>query len=343
MGKHTVTIKDVAALANVSVATVSNVIRGKDGLYSTETAQRVWDTINSCGYQPNHAARSLVLRRTNTLGIAIEEETHGVFTRNAYISGILDGFLEHALVEDYQIRIVLTKDSTINQIRSTCEDGSMDGILVIAPTLIGDFIPWLKTSHLPSVVVGSIPPDLPCPCIDVDDVQAVYRLTKLLIDNGHRNIGLIKAQPALWTSRRREQGYKMALDEAGIKWKSAWIQHGTESTLNAGRTCALDIIREAPELTAIVCANDYVALGAMESLREQKIRVCEDISIVGFDNIEAGRWSSPNLTTVSQPLHDMGRKATEMLIDQIRTGIKEAITTLYPGTLIQRQSVKKIA
>ena len=337
MRKRIATIKDVAATANVSTATVSNVLHGKDALYTPATAHAVWTAVRELGYRPNRIARSLVRRRTETLGVVVEKP-HGRLTSNTYMIALLDGFLEYAVNAGFQVKLfsMFMKDPHVAL--AQLDDGSVDGLALFAPPEDSPVLAWARTSHPPIVVAGSVPPDSQLPSIALDDREAAYQAVRWLIAQGHRQIGLLTGPREQWSALRREEGYRQALQEAGLDYRPEWRCVGgyTAESAEAG---AAELISAPLPPTAILCWNDWIALGALKTLRKHGLRVPEDISLLSFDDIEPGHWVTPPLTTVQQPTHAMGSKAAEILIRQIQTGKREEGVFLFTGTLVVRQSV----
>ncbi len=159
-----------------------------------------------------------------------------------------------------------------------------------------------------------------------------------LLSLGHRRIGIITGPCQQWSAVRRWNGYLAAMRAAGIDPPPEW-RHSGDYTWRSGRSGAAELMAVRPRVTAIVCGNDAVALSAMQALQDSGVRIPEDVSLIGFDDINAARWSRPQLATVRQPLHEIGGKAAETLIQEIATGKREAVARLYPGELIRRPSV----
>jgi LacI family transcriptional regulator len=335
--QRSITIKDVAFSAGVSIATVSNVVRGKDALYTPQTAQRVWHAIHVLNYRPNHSAQSLARKYTHTLGFAVHR-AHGRLTTNTYLSAMLDGFLEFVTDVGYQVKLVtLGADDPAYSV-SQVEDGSMDGVVLVAPPAGSPLLAWAQDTRLPNVLAGSIPPGVKLPCVDVDDEAAMIEGVNYLIQQGHRRIGLIAGPQNQWSACRRERGYLRALQEAGLPARPEQRFQG-DYTAPSGEAGARALMRQDNRPTVIACSNDWMALGAIGALQPMGLRVPEDVSLLGFDDIDVARWLQPPLTTIRQPIQEIGRKAAELLIRQIESGEREPTTTLFPGNLVLRQSV----
>ncbi len=336
MPKRNATIKDVAATARVSTATVSNVLHGKDTLYTSDTADAVWNAVRDLGYRPNRIARSLVHRQTDTLGVVVDR-IHGRLTRNPYTTELLDGFMEYAMEANYQIKLISLQVADLNRALAQLDDGSVDGIALFAPAQDSPLMTWAQTARVPLVFAGSVPPNPAHPAVDMDDEAAAYIAVRKLIEMGHRRIGLIMGPPNQWSALRRESGYQRALGEAGLEARPEWR---FVSDYGHGGAAGVEVVMKAnPRPTALLCWNDGIALEAMRALQGQGVQVPEEVSLIGFDDMELGRWVHPSLTTVQQPVSDIGGRAAELLIRQIQSGQTGQGVTLLEGTLIIRESV----
>lgn len=337
MRRKAPTIKEVAKEAGVSTSTVSNVLYHRRQSYSEETARRVWDAVRRLGYRPNLVARSLVQQRSFTIGVVVEYLSGSVF-RNTYFGVVLDGVLEAATQHDYHVKLVRVRAGAYDKAIERIEDGSMEGVLLASLAADNPIAKYLAKSSIPAVMAGSVLPDLEIPYVDVDDFTAVYRAVQWLIQLGHRRIGIITGDMRKWSARRREQGYLMALREAGIEPHPSWRYEG-DYRLESGEEGIRHILAAHPKPTAVVCGNDRTALGALRVLLEKGVRVPEEISILGFDDDESAALSVPPLTTIRQPMFEIGMKAAELLFQQIREGERVQHNLVLSTQLVVRNTV----
>lgn len=337
MAQRPATIKDVADLAGVSFTTVTNVLHNRGRRYSVETREKVKHAIEQLGYRPNQIARSLVCRRSNTLGIVVERYG-GVLMGNPYHAMLLDGVLFEANKNGYQIKIIALTESNVDNVRKQAEDGSIDGAILAAPLYQSPLLTWTESSPLPCVVAGSIPASPEVACVDVDDEGAVYRAVRWLASLGHGRIGFIAGPVDYWSAHQREQGYFRALRDEGIIARPEWISRGDYST-QSGIQAMRELLRVKPALTAVFCCNDWMALGALETLWREDVRVPDEISLIGFDDVEPASVAHPPLTTIRQPVREIGGKAAEILLRRLRGETKAAERVIFPGELILRESV----
>jgi DNA-binding LacI/PurR family transcriptional regulator len=331
------TIKEVAARSGVSVATVSNVLQNKSHLYSRKTAERVWRAVHELGYRPSSVARSLIRQRTDTIGVILEERQELVL--DPYVMGVLEGLLEYSVPRSYPIKIVsMMYQQSPDSFLAHVDDGSVDGVVLVAPRTYSAALQWAKRAAIPAVVVGSTPPDTPLPCVDVNDTAATYQAVRWLIQLGHQHIGHIAGPQTQWSAKRRLEAYHQAMQDACIEVKPEWVAEGNY-TPPSGKKAMESLLQVSPRLTAVVCGNDWMAVGAMEAIYQKGLRIPEDISVFGFDDIDTAQWVTPPLTTMRQPTQQIGAKAAELLIEQIETGKRECEVVLFPAELVVRHSV----
>ena len=331
------TIKDVAELAGVSIGTASNVLSGKKHLHSPDAIRRVEDAVRLLGYRPNRSAQSLVKCCTNVIGVCIRKEVTRL-SSDTYFSGLLDGILSYLGEIDYSVKIITASEDDPQTAISRMDDYSVDGVILISPLMNSPFVGWAKQSNMPVVVAGELMPNTGLPGVDVDDGPAVRSAVMWLVSLGHRRICCISGPSNYASANRRLQAYKDALQEVGIQIQPQWIYEGDYWT-TSGRDGIRELLKRVPDLTAVVCGNDWQALGALESLYFMGIRVPHDISLIGFDDIEFAKMSQPPLATVRQSIQECGKKAAEMLVSKINGRKDEVDRLLFPATLIQRESV----
>ncbi len=331
------TIKEVAARSGVSVATVSNVLQNKSHLYSPETAQRVWQAVRELGYRPSSVARSLIRQRTDTIGVILEERQELVL--DPYVMAVLEGILEYTAPRNYPIKIVsMLYQQNPDSFLAHVDDGSVDGVVLVAPRTYSAALQWAQQVDIPAVVVGSTLPETPLPCVDVDDTAAIYQAVRWLIELGHRRIGHIAGPQTQWSGKRRLQAYYQAMQDARIEVEPGWVAEG-RYTPPSGKEAMERLLDVSPPLTAVVCGNDWMAMGAMEAVYQRGLRIPEDISLIGFDDIDSAQWVTPPLTTMRQPAQQIGAKAAELLIHQIETGKRGREIVLFSTEMVVRQSV----
>lgn len=335
------TLQDVAREAGVTAMTVSVVLNGaRSGTrVSDATRARIEEVAARLRYRPNGVARSLSRRRMDTLGVAA-----GISGQiNLYFLDILNGILEAAATHGQNTTIYSVTDWEVDQSRllQFC-DGRVDGLILINPTLTAPFAATLGQYAL-FVTIQSTAPLSGIHSLDVDNEGAACEMVRYLIVQGHRRIAHITGSMTQIDAQLRLAGYRRALSEAGITPDESLVRPGW-FTIDTGRQCMADLLdRPGPPPTAVFCANDATAYGAMETLAARGLRVPEDISVAGFDDLMLAQMTTPHLTTVHQPFQEMARRAVELLLHQIQPGEDDAPappdTEFFDAELTIRASV----
>jgi LacI family transcriptional regulator len=324
-----VTIADVARRAEVSKTTVSHVLSGKRPV-AAATRERVSSAIRELGYRPDGLARSLRTRRTHTVALLIPDITNPFYP-------LLARGLEDGTGGDYRTFICNT-DGVPEREEEFLEDVAdrrTDGIVVDSISLKPHRIRALVPESTPVVQIGTTVMDDPgYDSAHADDEQGAYRATMHLIRKGHRRVAMIQGRPG--AGGLRNEGYVRALKEAGLSLDPALRLSG-EWTRPGGAIAARRLLTLLNRPTAIFCANDLMALGAMDAARELGMDVPTDIALVGFDDIEAAAMVSPPLTTVSNPAYETGLLAGILLSERMSGTYRNAARTVtLPCTLIER-------
>jgi DNA-binding LacI/PurR family transcriptional regulator len=281
---------------------------------SPETRRRVKAVIARLGYQPNAIARSLVSRRTRTLGLITADFSDYFFTQ------VIAGAEVEARQRGYFFMLGSTERNAQDEpeyIRLLTER-QVEGILFARPSTEPD------DRHLVSLLRGGVPvvttayhiPGEPLTVVDVDNVDGGRKATQCLIDGGHRRIGMIAGTPHWKSVTDRTQGFKLAVEEAGIPFDENRIEAGDWS-YESGYEAMIRLLERAPDITAVFSQNDRMAIGAMRALREKGRSVPEDVAMVGYDDVPAAAYSHPRLTTIRQPMREVGALAARLLIELI--------------------------
>lgn len=311
MSRRRVTIDDVAKLAGVSYQTVSRVINNKPYV-SAVTKQRVQEVIADTGYRPSPIARSLATARTATIGLIVPDIS------NPYFSAIARGVEQVAYANGYSVLLCNTGEDASRELEVllTLDERYVDG--VIACGLRQEEAPLQEAlGQFPAaVMVNRHFADGAIPAVIVDDVLGGYLATKHLLELGHTAVAFAAGPTTSYSGARRLQGYEQALAEAGIERKVSWVQH-CPPTVIGGEAVARSLLTNQPELSAIFCYNDLVAIGALRNCTAVGRRVPEDVAIVGYDDITMAALMSPPLTTCYVPRVDMGSQAVSMLLNCI--------------------------
>lgn len=329
------TIKDVAKAADVSVATVSRVLHNLTG-YSDKTRQKVMRAVEELGYQPNAIARGLVNKRTQTIGVLFPDVS------SSFSSDILRGIEEIAQEKGFSVIVCNTAEEGKRTMKylQVLREKQVDGIVFTSEVLKDEYFQAIKEMRVPVILVNTMSRKYMIPYVKVDDRQAAYHATDYLIQKGHREIamltGSMKDQIAGFP---RFDGYRQALADNGIEYVESLVACG-DFELESSRKAMKKLLAEAPPFTALFAASDEMAIGAMRAAMEQGLKIPDDISIIGYDDLKFARMVYPPLTTIHQPLTAMGRLASEKLITLIEEGSTQVSSSIVSHHLVERQTVR---
>ncbi|HWS24044.1 MAG TPA: LacI family DNA-binding transcriptional regulator [Anaerolineales bacterium] len=327
------TMIDVAKKAGVSVATVSRLINNEE-IVSPETARRIYAAIDELSYEPNLLARNLRRNETRVILILSPNVT------NPYYSRILDGIGKEAAQAGYSTLIFTTEDDFRKETEALemLKKRRADGAILMASDIGCD---WLLnySSTSPIVQCCEYDPAVDIPHVSIDNYKATYEAVEYLINLGHKKIAIISSENAYFSTRLRLQAYKDALCAHNLPCNDDLIiQASRDYSFKSGKDRAKDLLREEPIPTAIFCISDTLALGAITAAKEMGFRVPEDITVVGFDDVEFTTMFHPNITTVAQPCFDLGRTAFQMLHDQMAQTHRFSRNVILEHQLVIRES-----
>lgn len=328
-------IDDVAAEAGVSIKTVSRVVNREPNV-RPETRERVEAAIAKLKYRPRMSARSLAGNRSFTLGLIYGHPgAH-------YVLDIQEGVLETCRPLGYELVIRpgdVHSGGLMHELNELIHDKRIDGVLLSPP--ISDqleVIARLQQAGIPLVRIAPTVDKDAHPFVETNDLQASEALTRELIEQGHQRIAFITGHPDHRAVGLRFDGFRKAMQEAGLAIDPALVVAG-DNLFDAGQRAGLKLLQMAAPPTAIFAANDDMAGGVVKAAHALSVRVPEDVSVVGFDDAPIARQIWPSLTTIQQPIRDMARTATHLLIDQLRAGESAPRDSMHPAKLIVRESV----
>jgi LacI family transcriptional regulator len=328
------TLEEIARLSGTSRSTVSRVINNEAGV-SEKTRQKVMAVIQEYNFQPNRAARILAGGRTRVLGLVIPQAVTRLFS-DPYFSIFIQGVTTACNARDYSVMLWLAEPEyerrVINQI---LYNGLIDGVIVSSAVADDPLVGALCRSHMAFVLVGRPPDDESLCYVDVDNKTSAQEATSYLLRSGRRRVGTITGPLNTIVGVDRRAGYLQALREKDLPTDEKLILEGDFSE-EGGYAAARLLLDHQPD--GIFAASDLMALGALRALAEAGLHVPEQVAVVGFDDIPAAVRSHPQLTTVRQPIIQLGSSAVETLISCIETPGTEARQVLLPTELIIRQS-----
>ena len=327
------TLEAVARHAGVSRATVSRVVNG-----STSVAAPIREAVNRAveelGYVPNQAARSLVTQRTESVALILPETANRVFSDDLFFPAIIRGVGVELEAADKQLVLMMT-GSTKSHDRAEryAVAGHVDGVM-FASMHGADPLPGTLFRLGIPVVCSGRPMGEPVPYVDVDHFGGVVGAVRHLVASGRRRIATIAGPQDMVAGVDRLAGYRVPLEEAGLAQHVAAGDFTRESGIVAMRS----LLADDPALDAVFAASDMMAHGALLALRDAGRRVPEDVAVIGFDDFEISRYSDPPLTTVRQPIVEMGRTMASQLLGLINGEPQRSEAVVLPTELVIRQS-----
>ena len=328
-----VTISDVAKTAGVSVATVSKVINNRYGV-AVATSSRVQEVIDQLGYESSLVARSLRSHRTNVIGILVAEfepySTELLKVTSSAVGGTGYELLAYSgggragSDVGWERRYLSRLSGTL-----------IDGAILVTPTVVD------AQYGIPVVAVDPHTGPSGLPTVDSDNLAGAVTATEHLLGLGHRRIGFLGGRTDLESARLREEGYRQALRAAGIEPDPSLMRIGGYRPETAGQPAHELLTLDEPP-TAIFAANDLSALRTIDVARSLGLSVPEDLSVIGFDNVPESALSTPSLTTISQPIQQMGAEALRLLVDLIDGKERESTHLRLPTALVERSSCRTV-
>ncbi|MEW9698203.1 LacI family DNA-binding transcriptional regulator [Paenibacillus sp. SI8] len=331
------TIKDVARLANVSIATVSRVLNNRSG-YSEETRERVLQVIDQLGYQPNAIARGLINKRTQTVGVIFP------YVSSMLSAEILNGIEE--TVHSFGSTVIVCKtdgieERTMDYLQVLAEK-RVDGVIFVSQFFEEQYDKLLSDVNIPVVLVSSIYYRSNLPYVKVDDKHAAYTATDYLIGKGHKKIAMLsgpKVDPI--TGVPRIEGFMEAMRFKGLPIDESLVFCAKKFSFEDGLLAAEQLLAGGPDITAVFASSDELAAALISTAYKLGIRVPEELSVIGYDNIKLAGMTIPPLTTVSQPLFEMGAMAAKMLFSILNSEGKVE-SRIMPHEVVERASVRNL-
>ncbi len=333
-----VTIKDVAKLADVAPSTVSRVIANNPRI-SEKTKRRVREAMDQLGYHPNFIARSLANQTTQVLGLVLPESTE-TFSQNPFFPMVLRGLSEGAHEKHFALQMTTgqSEDEIYEGVVQMVQGGRVDGIVLLYSKVEDRVIMYLKERNFPFVLIGKpFKYTEEITHVDNDNFRATVEVTNYLLGLGHDRIGFIGGDLDLVVTVERLLGYEKALRDSGIELRNEYVIH-EEFLREGGREAINELMQVNDPPTALVVADDLMALGVLNTLDEMGISVPDDISIVSFNNIMLAEMSRPPLTTVDINIFDLGYEASKSLIQKIENPKEPVKRIIVNHNMVKRFS-----
>jgi LacI family transcriptional regulator len=331
-----ITIKDVADHLDLSVTTVSRALAGYSDV-ADATRVRVSEAADELGYVPTHAARQLRRQKTETIGLIFP--TMGARFSDPFFSEFMAGIVDQASHTEHDVLVSVASEGESEQLTygRLVRSRRVDGFILVRMRIQDWRIRFLVQEGIPFVAFGRSQTVKEFPHVGVDGREGMRQLVQHIVETGRIRIGYISAPEGLTLARDRLLGYKDGLKEAGIVFDEKLVACG-ELTTRSGFERANDLLDLPEPPQAIIGANDLMALGAMRAVQARGLRVGKDLAIAGFDGTEASELAHPPLTTISQPVYDIGHMVCQMLISIIQGETLEKPQRLFAPELIVRPS-----
>ena len=329
------TIYEVAELAGVSLATVSRVMNGNVKV-SDKSRSKVQSAMKELGYQPNIIAQSLASNRTNRVGVLVSELSGPFFS---YMLAVVESALreegEHAIITAGHSNVEKEKDAIEFLLGCRC-----DALILHIDAVSDEYLLKLRERKVPFSLINHHIDDIAECCFTMDNEQGGYLATKSVIDAGHTQIAYISGPEFKEDAQLRLQGHQRALAEAGIAFDDNFHYRGNYN--EDGGKAGVDEL-SSQQFTALICANDEMATGAMYSARKHGLSLPNDLSIVGFDDQVFARYTYPTLSTVKNPIAELGSMAAKWVLKEVyEINTNEPISNVFEPTLIKRDSLQSI-
>lgn len=331
------TIRDVARRAGVAPITVSRVINNS-GYVSERTRRRVEKAITELNYVPNALAQGLRFNKTNVIALVLSDIT------NPFWTTVARGAEDAASEENYSVILCNTDEDVAkhDKYAQLLLRRQVDGFLLVPVSDAVDTIRFIQQQDVSLVILDRQMPGVSVDVVRADSEGGAYELTRYVIELGHRRIAILSGPEIISTSTQRVAGYKRALQDAHLKVDLELVSFGSfYQDSGYERTMKLLALSRPP--TAIFAGNNFIAIGMMKALYDSGLRIPEDMSVVGFDDLPPGLLVQPFLTVADQSAYEMGYRATKLLLERIANSAQPAYQEIVlPTQLIIRQSCRSI-
>lgn len=329
------TMKDIARIAKVSTSTVSHVINNTRYV-SDEIREKIMKVVNELNYTPSAVARSLKVKETKTLGMLVTA------TSNPFFAEVVSGVEQYCNQHHYNLIIssIDGNEQRLQQNIQTLIQKQVDGLLLMYSDTRHAMVEQLNL-NLPIVVMDWWPTELNADKIYENSEFGAYLATKTLIEQGHKNIAIITGKLDKSLAHNRLLGYQKALQDAHLPINPDWIIE-SHFDFEGGVEGMKKLLQITPRPTAVFACSDTIAVGVYQVTWQQGLRIPQDISVIGYDNIMLAQYLTPPLTTIHQPKAELGKLAVETLLERIKSPDLEYKTTMLQPQLIWRASVAKI-
>lgn len=327
-----ITMSDVAHEADVSLMTVSRVVNDKDGI-RPETRQRVQEAIDRLGYRPSNLARGLATQKTGTIGLVVPDNA------NPYFSEVARGVEHLAYTNGYTVFLCNTEEDIAREfdVLRLLDEYIVDGLILCSTRLEDADLHEAITRQPATVLVNRPLHNSQVASIMIDAQLGGQLIANHLLENGHRKIGIIAGPRTSLSGRDRLSSYVQTIQEFGVVQPEEQIIYCSPTT-QGGTSAAKQLLQTFPDLTALICFNDLVAVGALQACKQLGRDVPGDVAVTGFDDIPMSAFVTPALTTCHVHRHELGRRAMQLLLNMMRGEMNDANIVLKPQLVVRDSS-----
>lgn len=310
-----VTIYDIAKKADVSITTVSRVINNHPYV-KEETKKKIENLLKETGYVPNSNASSLVSKKTNTIAVILPDIT------NSFFANIFRGAEETANSQDFTVIYGNTNEDPKREKKyiNTFIEKRVDGVILDPISTDLEIIKPLEQNNIPVVLIDRNINQTETSHVGIHNYKEAYRLVKYLIEHSSDDVALVSASEQLSVYRDRKKGYMQAINDSGLILKDEYIKIGTKPIKEVGYNLTKEMLQQSPPPAAIFAANNFLAIGVYNALKDLGYKIPEDLAVACFDDFDTGTVTSPFFTSIIQPAAKMGMVAMDLLVDKIEGG-----------------------
>lgn len=331
----TATVKDLAKETGLGLATISSYLNG--GNVRDKNRVKIEAAIEKYGYTVNEVARSLKTNRTMSIGVVVPELKSNFFSN---IITEMEDILRHhgysVIVSDCRTNPEHERDAVQFLLGKR-----VDGLINAPVDYTGAHLQPIIEAGTAVVLIDRKIDGLACDSISVDNIDAMDKAVGHLLENGHRFIGYIGGPESVYTATQRTTGYKAAIEKYGLPFKDSLIVKG-DYTIQGGRDAMLNLVRNNPNMTAVITTNDEMTIGGMIAVNELGLHIPEDLSIIGFDDLDFAHACRPGLTIISQPSKEIARKAAEIMLKRLSGEPIDGVWDIKLSTILAKgKSIKK--
>lgn len=326
------TMKDIAKLTGLGLATISSYLNG--GNVREYNRVKIEKAIEELDFEVNEVARGLKTNKTYTIGVVIPELNNAFFSQ--IIAKIEDEFRHHGYA------VVICDSRSDEKLEAQAVDflykKRVDGIISIPVGHKADYLKKFINDDKPILLVDRYVMDVNCDCVLVNNREAVREAIVNLIDKGHKKIGMLSGSKEMFTARERMKGYTAALLEKGVMLEESLMYHG-DYTIRGGAKGMEYLLENNPDMTAVMTANYEMTVGAMIVLNEKGVKIPEELSIIGFDDMDFARACRPKLSIITQPTEEIGAVAAKLMLEKLLGNNKNPELIKLTASMVEGKSI----